>query len=438
LPISHKIPDPIHGHLTIPEWLREIESYPSVRRMLYIRQLGLKSSIDFPGAIHTRYGHSLGVMHLAGLLADNLASKMHDNGKRTIAKNLEDNKNILMAAGLLHDIAHGPFSHAVDYVLYKTAKVTHEKLSEQIISDLKVPLTNHGIAPESVINIINKKHDFKFLSGIVNGPMDVDKLDYLLRDAHHVGLKYGFDLEHFIGSYTVLGSDTNLSECKLGLDNTLKAQVTAEIFIMIWKGMYDLVYHVRDSRIAEKMLEKATILGIENDGELKDYFTDKKLLLTLYDEKLLSLLQGSKNEYAKELEERIRNRKLFESYPDILFYENKEIDSNFILKVTAASTQLTDEISDGISKNVCKELGVENYNIICDIVKTRVPSSVFIDSTNVETGEPDELSNKSNIIKAIKERNTMRIYVDPNMTSKPPKDLLTKKVNEVIKKEAEG
>jgi len=211
-----------------------------------------------------------------------------------------------------------------------------------------------------------------------------------------------------------------------------------EIFIMIWKGMYELVYHVQDSRIAEKMLEKATILGIEDDGELKNYFTDKKLLLTLYDEKLLTLLQGSKNDYTKGLEERIRNRELFESYPDILLYDNIEIDSNFIIKVAAASTQETDEISDRISKNVCEELRVENYNIICDIVKTRVPGSIFIDSTNVETGEPDELTNKSNIIKAIKERSTMRIYVDPNMTSKPPKDLLTKTVNEIIKKEVEG
>lgn len=190
--------------------------------------------------------------------------------------------------------------------------------------------------------------------------------------------------------------------------------------------------------IAEKMLEKATILGIEDDSELKGYFTNKKLLLTLYDEKLLTLLQDSRNEYAKQLEGRIRNRELFESYPDIPLYNNKEIDSNFIIKVAAASTQLTDEISDEISKNVCKELEVENYNIICDIVKTRVPGSIFIDSTNDETGEPDELRNKSNIIKAIKERNTMRIYVDPDMVSKPPKDLLTKKVNEVIKKEVEG
>ena len=75
MPINHRIPDPIHGYLSIPDWLIEIENLPPVRRMLNIRQLGLKSVINFPGAIHTRYGHSLGAMHLAGLLADRLSKK---------------------------------------------------------------------------------------------------------------------------------------------------------------------------------------------------------------------------------------------------------------------------------------------------------------------------------------------------------------------------
>ena len=435
MPISHKIPDPILGQLKIPNWLREIESFPSVRRMLYIRQLGLKSSIDFPGAIHTRYGHSLGAMHLAGVLVDTLAERMHDEGNSKIEENLKSNKNILMASGLLHDIAHGPFSHAVDYVIYKTSKISHEDLSAEIINnDLKDALQDHGIDAGSVINIITKKHNFKFISGIVNGPLDVDKLDYLLRDAYHVGLKYGFDLDHFIGSYTVLGNDSELSKCKLGLENSPSAQVTAEIFVIIWKGMYDLVYHVRDSRIAEKMLEKATLLDVENDGETKKHFTDKKLLLTLDDEKLLSLLKNSEVEYTKQLEERIRNRKLFNSLKDIKLYDNSEINSDFLLKVTAASAQEIEEISDRISKKICQKIGVNNYNIICDIVKTRVPGSIFIDEYNDDTGEPNELRNKSDIIKNIRERNSMRIYVDSNTVSKPPKDLLTE-VKKVIEEE---
>jgi len=434
MPISHKIPDPIHGHITFPDWLSEIENYPSVRRMIYIRQLGLKSSIDFPGAIHNRYGHSLGAMHLAGVLVDRLVAKMNDLGNPKIRENLENNKNNLMAAGFLHDIAHGPFSHAVDFVLRKTTNITHEELSEKIINeDLKDSLTRHGLNPESIIQIINKKHDFKFISGIINSPLDVDKLDYLLRDAYHVGLKYGFDLDHFVTSYTVLGDDAALSECKLGLSDDPNAQVTAEIFVIIWKGMYDLVYHIRESRIAEKMLEKAALLEIEAGGELKKYFTDKKLLLTLEDERLRSLLEKSTVNYTKKLEERIRNRKLFKSIPDVKLYDNSDIDSNFILQISAAGDEI-DEISDRMTKNLCTELGFDDYRVICDIVKTRVPGNIFIDN---KSEEPDDLQNKSEIIKAIKQRNTMRIYVDPDFESRLPQDPLVP-IKKVIEKEIGG
>ncbi len=436
--IKHKIPDPIHGHITIPDWLREMESCPPVRRMLYIRQLGLKSSIDFPGAIHTRYGHSLGTMHLAGVLTETLAERMHDVGNKRIEENLKNNKNILMAAGLLHDIAHGPFSHAVDFVLYKTANTTHEILSEKVINgELKGSLRDHGIDAGSVVDIINKKHNFKFLSGIVNGPMDVDKLDYLLRDAYHVGLKYAFDSDHFISSYTVLGDDSDLSKCQLGLDDTPTAIVTAEIFVMIWKGMYDLVYHVRDSRIAEKMLEKATLLDVNDDGKIKEHFTNKDLLLSLDDEELLGLLKNSKNSYTKILEERIRNRKLFESMNDIYLYNDPSIEPNFITKIAAAKSEEIDEISDRISLALCKKMGVDNYRIICDIVTTRVPKSMFIDAVNNDVHEPSELRNVSDIIRSIKERNTMRIYFDKDAVPNQPQDLFTK-VKDIMKEEVEA
>src|SRR5215472_17090588 len=108
--------DPIHGRIEIPDWLAKAEQIPAVRRMMSIRQLGLKAYVDFPGAIHTRYSHGLGVMHLAGKIGDLLEKKGTDEA-HSIAQNLRDNKGELMAAGFLHDIGHGPFSHAVDFCL---------------------------------------------------------------------------------------------------------------------------------------------------------------------------------------------------------------------------------------------------------------------------------------------------------------------------------
>lgn len=100
--------DPIYGNVPLPQWLIEINDREEIRRMMFIRQLGLKATISFPGAIHTRYSHSLGTMYLAGKVADILSKKASEKGKSNIAQSLHENKNTIMAAGFLHDIGHGP------------------------------------------------------------------------------------------------------------------------------------------------------------------------------------------------------------------------------------------------------------------------------------------------------------------------------------------
>jgi uncharacterized protein len=270
---THQLPDPIQGTIEFPPWLVSINDVPSVRRMMSIRQLGLKAYMNFPGAIHTRYSHALGTMHLAGNMVDMLSNKMRKKGKELIATNLVNNKNNVMAAGFLHDIGHAPFSHAADYVLKLMTGKSHEEMAEEIINQ-KIPseIENWGITKNSVIQLIGPKtHDFPFLHQIIDGPLDSDKLDYLLRDAYHVGLRYSFDLSHFSRSYTVIGKEDDLSGCILGLDYTRQAIVTAELFIVIWKSMYDLVYLVEQSRIAEKMLEKAFLLH-KTDSIIRDMF----------------------------------------------------------------------------------------------------------------------------------------------------------------------
>jgi len=132
----HSFPDPIQGSIELPLWLISIIEEPTIRRMLFIRQLGLKAYIDFPGAIHTRYSHSLGTMQLAHRLVSMLSKKMQDKGNKIIAANLRANENNLMAAGFLHDIGHGPFSHVLDFVMKKVYAKTHEELSEIFINQL--------------------------------------------------------------------------------------------------------------------------------------------------------------------------------------------------------------------------------------------------------------------------------------------------------------
>ena len=123
-------PDPIQGTIELPQWLVNIKDERAIRRMMFIRQLGLKAYMDFPAAIHTRYSHALGTMHLAGECADLLYTKMKNKG--IVAKNLDSNKENLIAAGFFHDIGHGPFSHAVDYVMKTITNKSHEEMCEDM------------------------------------------------------------------------------------------------------------------------------------------------------------------------------------------------------------------------------------------------------------------------------------------------------------------
>ena len=109
-----RYPDPIHGTIELPDWFPIVANQESVRRMMFIRQLGLKAYVDFPGAIHTRFSHALGTMQLGRELVNMLSDELKKAGQPGKAANLAANLNTLMAAGFLHDIGHGPFSHAID------------------------------------------------------------------------------------------------------------------------------------------------------------------------------------------------------------------------------------------------------------------------------------------------------------------------------------
>ena len=425
------VPDPIHGTIEMPKWLVNISKEKAVRRMMFIRQLGLKAYVDFPGAIHTRYSHLLGVMHLSGKIVDMLQLREQSLGRNDTAQNLKDNKNTIMAAGFLHDIGHGPFSHVLDYVLKKSINKDHEDIASDIIDKLP-DIEDHGITKSKVKSIIKGKHTFPFISQIINGPLDADKLDYLLRDAHHVGLKYSLDLEHFINHYNILGSDSSkLDKCELGLSNEYEAIVTAEIFIIIWKSMYDLVYHVENSRMAEKMLEKAIFLRIKDDDEFKKKFTNIESFIELNDEKLFEDLK-EKNGLTKELVTRISDNKLYHNiyddvinattFPGLLHNEKflEELDTN------------PEELSEKLTVKLNEELKLDSYQLICDIIKSRQPKTINIDWGKNPNNEPAELNNVSEIVAAVKGRNRIKVYATNLEVKSKSENLITNQISSFI------
>ena len=428
-------PDPIHGHVGLPIWLVDVLKEKTVRRMLFIRQLGLKAYIDFPGAIHTRYSHAIGCMWLAGKVADLLVKKERIAGNNNVATTLENNRINLMAAGFFHDLGHGPFSHAVDFVMKKLTGKSHEDISTQLLDSKELARIEQygGLSISSVKQMImTAKHPFPFLNGIINGPLDVDKLDYLLRDSYHVGLRYSFDLDHFIDTYKVLGNDAALEECELGLERTTEARATAEIFLTIWKNMYELVYNKDRSRIAEKMLEKAILLATSDGGmlDLKDYFTDTSKYVTLHDELLLEKLKESSGT-PRKLVEMIEAGSVYYILLDEELKATAELELSDVLLDDLAKKDEA-EVADKLTELLTTKISCERNEVICDIVKGRVPRPIHMYDPSIRVGEeePPELKDDSDIVRAIVGRNRVKVYTEPSKHF--DKDALRKHLNEIL------
>jgi HD superfamily phosphohydrolase len=413
---KHFVTDPIHGNIEIPHWLMQIKDELPIRRMNNIKQLGLKALVDFPGAIHTRYLHSLGTMYLAGKLADLLIQKEETKGRTDLKKNLINNKKCLQAAGFFHDIGHGPFSHVIDFVMKTALKTDHEKMGVKIVKEnFKDVLEEESIPVDSVCKIITAKHKYPFLGDIINNSMDVDKVDYLIRDSYFVGLRYSFDLDHFLNQVTICGAGNTLEEYKLVLENTKEAKSSIQLFLLIWKTMYDLVYHVSASRTAEKMLEKAILEALKIDKGLGTKMSNAKEFITIDEYNLLDQVSKA-GEFSKKLVEMIKKNNLYsELWSDELKEPNLSLNPRFM-----ESLRSVDNASEKITQELCKARP-EPYTLICDIIRTKAPRNILVDKLDKD-GEPIQM--ESSIIEALKkEELTIKVYIEPILNKKKGKSL---------------
>jgi HD superfamily phosphohydrolase len=170
--------DPVHGFMNLPEGLSfELMEHPYMQRLRRIKQLGL-SHLVYPGAMHTRFHHALGATHLMYQAIDTLRMKGH-----AISKEEEE---AAVIAILLHDIGHGPFSHALEYSI--VSNTCHEQISTCFFDRL-----NHQYHGELSMAkaIFDDQYSKKFLHQLVSGQIDVDRLDYLKRDSFFTGVSEG-------------------------------------------------------------------------------------------------------------------------------------------------------------------------------------------------------------------------------------------------------
>jgi hypothetical protein len=169
-----EIRDPVHGYVKLEGIALQLADTPQMQRLRWIKQLGL-ASLVYPGANHTRFEHSLGAYHLAGLLADHLGLE-------------EEDRMTVCVAALLHDVGHGPLSHATEAALTPYLRKEHESIIDLLKKgELSRILEGYGLQASDIQAAINGAG----LGQIVSGEIDVDRMDYLIRDAHYTGVAYG-------------------------------------------------------------------------------------------------------------------------------------------------------------------------------------------------------------------------------------------------------
>ena len=318
-----EITDPIHDFIRLNKTEQQIIDTPVFQRLRRIKQLS-GAHLTYPGAQHTRFEHSLCVMHIASMAGTSLQSK----GITT-----KDDIVNLRLAGLLHDIGHGPFSHLFEEVLQRKKKDSHEQIGKQIILKTEIGdiISKNGLDKKLIQNLAMGGGKLQYMNEIVSGALSADMMDYLLRDGYFTGAEHA-KIDHNRITYSL-----DVYKKKLALDRS--ALVNFETMMISRFQMFKAVYFQKTVRAGEVMLLEAMTLADDELGvtslTLNDYVkqTDESIMALL-----LSVPENtSELKAAKKIVRDYQDRKLFKCV-----FENT-LSSNL-------STKLIQELRNRIAK----------------------------------------------------------------------------------------
>lgn len=280
------IKDPIHGYLSISkDELSLIDSLP-VQRLRRIKQLP-GSEYVYPGAVNTRFEHSLGVMHLAGMMGESLEGD-------------PDSISLLRVAGLLHDIGHGPFSHSFEIVLIENLGISHEDMTSVLIreSEISDSLSKLGFNPIEISELVRGKHKRRSFSKVINSSIDSDKMDYIVRDSYHTGAGYSVDVHRIAENSVEVDGDLAINA---------RALEAVESLFMARLLSYRTIYYHKTSRGVQLMLEMA-MRSVEDKLRFDEIRRDPQLFLEMDDYSIWELLR--RDERSKWIIERLMRREI--------------------------------------------------------------------------------------------------------------------------------
>jgi uncharacterized protein len=317
-----EITDPVHRSIRFSQVEKEVIDSPAFQRLRRIRQLA-GAHLVYPSAQHSRFEHSLGAMHIAGLAGETLLGK----GYIDHAEALQD----LRLAALLHDIGHGPFSHLFEEVLEYRCKTTHEEMGRNVIMQTEISdiLDKHGFSADQICRLSFGQSKVNFMNEIISGGLSADIMDYLPRDGLFTGAEYAKV------DYHRLTSSLEVSKNRLALNRS--ALNSLESMLISRYEMFKAVYFHKTVRSAEVMLlysmtEADEALGL-TDTSVHSYLelTDEATL------ERLCALDWSKQAFACKMARDYRDRRLLKSvYEKILHKRDKQRMDRKALQATAS------------------------------------------------------------------------------------------------------
>lgn len=290
--------DPVHGFVRADPLETALVATRPLQRLRWIRQLGMMFFV-FPGAEHSRFSHALGAMELAGRLYDALAAKGDglldpDPGGRQ--------RRLVRAAGLLHDIGHAPFSHSAEELFAEG--IDHEEMTRRLLAlpEVEEAFAAHGdgLLPADVARLLRGGEGpvERLLAQVVSGELDVDKMDYLLRDSLFCGVRYGnYDLPRLLDTVAPI-ADPETGEWGIGVEeggvHALEALVLARYY------MFTQVYF----NVTGKVLELHLSAWLQDEGVR--WPADAEEFLAQDDVAVLARMRASDSAHARAVLRRDR------------------------------------------------------------------------------------------------------------------------------------
>ena len=401
--------DPIHGFIPVYSHEVKIIQDPIFQRLRRIKQLSFGYFV-YHGAEHSRFGHALGVMHLV----DRALIKINENNAKygSSISIKDDDIKLARLAALLHDVGHYPFSHALDRS--NIIQEDHAKYSQALVMNhFAGIIDDEGINPETVTKLIGGKSDPQkpFLTTLINSQIDADKFDYLLRDSHYAGVKYGvYDLERLLDSLFVK-DDGQL----VVLD---KGFFAAEQFVLARYLMFGQVYAHKTKRCFEGITKMALqYLAYKKQfsyptiKELKEKETIKNFI-NLDDAWLLKKIQEISEPKVSHWYEAIETRESFKKILDSeemtlkLKKKNEGEDGSLYLK------GIVEDLQFQLNKGKLTSIGVDSEHVLLDyggyLSYQLQPYTKPISKEDGEEKDPILIHNyKSKISEPIEERSKL-------------------------------